>query len=698
VFHETSNPDYGGRALSPFVPARKGKTNRTEHGFLTAPVVADLNGDGRPEIIAASLDRHVYAWHDDGSLVSGFPVEVVDPSKVASIDPVSHQVTFKTGVGADYNQGAIVDTPAVGDITGDGKPEIVVGTNEEYDPGKDGGLNVGGKSSPSLGFVGATGVISPANGRAYAIKGTGGSGAAAFLPGWPFKVARLAAELLPLVGEGITASPIIGPVDCGPNGGGGPKAGVMPDGGPAYILNKDASTCQGSSPAADGKVHPDGLQTSGTQNPQNSDTPVIPAVGQPAFSPINGRMAFIAPATGVLRALDLAANEYQGGRDSITAWDAVTGNFMPGFPSPVNDLQFLTGPSIADIDGQSGQEIVGGSSSLDLNAFAESGQPIAGWPKLTTDWTIANPDIGAFGQRETDAGAHKAVFGATRSGYVLGYKTAAPACSTSQWPRFHHDLANSGDYSRDAAPPGTPYNVHRSGGRITFNAPGDDELCGTARRYEIATSNSPITGANFSHARVVPGAPHPAKGGSGQTLAPEIGLDRYVAFRAVDEQGNLGRPALVDTGSGLPLRARCIARSQHVSSHGIGPVHIGYSVRLAEHRLGRPVSVSRRRLVYCVSGGGQVIVGLNSHGRAQIVASTARSHRARRSHPGTKVRDLRRDWRRLTYYGSGVYVTDRHHRVIFGVRHGSVRYVGAADTRLISSHRGLRGALRSAGL
>ena len=41
--------------------------------------LADLDGDGKLEVIAASMDRNVYAWHADGSGVSGFPVVVVDP-------------------------------------------------------------------------------------------------------------------------------------------------------------------------------------------------------------------------------------------------------------------------------------------------------------------------------------------------------------------------------------------------------------------------------------------------------------------------------------------------------------------------------------------------------------------------------------------------------------------------------------------
>ena len=47
--------------------------------------------------IAASMDRHVYAWHPNGTPVPGFPVLVVDRTKITSIDPQTHQVTFTAG-------------------------------------------------------------------------------------------------------------------------------------------------------------------------------------------------------------------------------------------------------------------------------------------------------------------------------------------------------------------------------------------------------------------------------------------------------------------------------------------------------------------------------------------------------------------------------------------------------------------------
>ncbi|MFL5867888.1 MAG: S8 family serine peptidase, partial [Thermoleophilaceae bacterium] len=52
--------EYSGKPLSPFVDVRQGKRNRTQRGFIGSPVLADLDGDHRLEVVAAAMDRHVY--------------------------------------------------------------------------------------------------------------------------------------------------------------------------------------------------------------------------------------------------------------------------------------------------------------------------------------------------------------------------------------------------------------------------------------------------------------------------------------------------------------------------------------------------------------------------------------------------------------------------------------------------------------
>jgi hypothetical protein len=574
IFDAEADPAFSGKPLQPFVNSRHGKTNRTQHGFIASPVLADLDGDGKLEVIAAGMDRHLYAWHLNGSAVPGFPVLVVDQSKVQSVDAQTDQVTFKSGSGSEM-QGAIIDTPAVADLGGDGKPEIVIGTNEEYSADQDGGWNAAAANSSSFNLLDQAqqaidqfksqcgsscddipSLLGPANSRLYAIHPDGQAHPGGpFLAGWPARIAILNSELLPVVGEGITGYPVVGEATC-PSGGSGPKIGVLPNNGVAYIFNPDGDSCYGK----DGSGNDVPLQTDVSGSP-SVDHPFVPAVGLPAFSDLDGTgLSFLAPAAGLNRALDVVFPEYQpAGQDFIAAWSVSGGGqFRPNFPQQMNDLQFLTGPAVADLDGVPGQEIVEGSASMDLEAYNAAGTELARWPKLTTDWTVANPTIGSFGTLDTNSGAHKVVIGETRSGYINAYSTRAPSCSPSTWPRFHHDNANSGDYARDATSPGKPYAVDKkAANKVSFKAPGDDLLCGTADHYQVVTSQHAVDESNFDQADPLSGAPTPAAPGTTQTYTVPAGAKRYVALRAVDDQGNVGRVAAVDLGGSAPPPGHC---------------------------------------------------------------------------------------------------------------------------------------------
>jgi hypothetical protein len=296
------------------------------------------------------------------------------------------------------------------------------------------------------------------------------------------------------------------------------------------VLNPDASSCIGT---LGGK--PVGMQSDVPGNPLRAEVLTLPAVGHPAFGNVGGGISLLAPTTGLLRALDLTVNEYQGGEDSYGAWDPATGQFRLGWPARTNDLSFLTGPVIGDVGGGPGEDVVGGTAYLDLQAFDDLGQPTSSaWPKLTSDWMVANPVLGSFGTDELDAGAHRVVVTATRAGNVFAYATTAGQCAPASWPRFHHDNANSGDYRRDAVAPGRPMDAALRDGRIALRAPGDDLLCGRAARYELRTADGGWeTVANVA----------PAPAGAAQELALPAGAQGRVEVRAVDEQGNVGRAA-----------------------------------------------------------------------------------------------------------------------------------------------------------
>jgi hypothetical protein len=577
VFHQTANPAYSGGPL-PGDPSwesqRFGTRERVEGGFITSPVLAKLDaaaGKG-VDIIAAGEDRHVYAWHANGSSVSGFPVLVEDPDKVASVTSSSNEITFNSNVPNDQNkdedQGKIVDTPAVAYLDGPGKPpSIIVGTNEEYlaSTGDEGEINASGVNSASVSALGISGVLNFGNSRVYAIKaggdssvpsssGTGGFSCAsshcassAFRAGWPAKIGLIDAGLLPDVGEGINGAPVVAPVTC-PEGGEGLKIAVTPDAGPGYVLNPDGTSCYGSN---EGKYN--ALATEFGAGKGKTDTPSFPAVGEPSFGTLDGSTVDVfAPNAGLLRALDVVAPDYQKGSQDFTAgWNASTGQYAPGYPAVNNDLSFITGQAIGDVTGEAPkQEVVAGTASQDLQAFGVEGNPAsAAWPKLTGGWSVATPVLGSLGTVDTSSTAKKDVVSLTREGTLAVYSTPAAACSPSSWPNFHHDIANSGDYTRDAVPPGVALNLKISKGVLSWTAPGNQLMCGKAVAYQIVTSGKPITAENFESAKHLAGAPEPAAAGTTQTYKlPTTGrpkVKRYVAIRAIGEQENIGLPAVV---------------------------------------------------------------------------------------------------------------------------------------------------------
>ncbi len=137
----------------------------------------------------------------------------------------------------------------------------------------------------------------------------------------------------------------------------------MPAAGIGYVFNGDGTSCYGKAPNGDGQPADVGLQTDAGEGPGQTDHPVFPAVGLPAFGDLGGAQpSFVAPVAGLLRALDLVGPDYQvGSQDFTAAWDTSTGQFRPGFPTPQNDLSFLTGPIVGDLDGNAGEEVMAGT-------------------------------------------------------------------------------------------------------------------------------------------------------------------------------------------------------------------------------------------------------------------------------------------------------------------------------------------------
>ncbi len=144
---------------------KPGWPQRIDDGFYAAPSAADLNGDGRAEIVLPGVSGWLYAWRADGSMLPGWPVRPTLPNAregeisffgaAALADLNGDQladVCVCTSLGTVWairgdgrvlpgwprsmppaaqppNPAGVFSSPAIGDLDGDGRPEVIVANN-----------------------------------------------------------------------------------------------------------------------------------------------------------------------------------------------------------------------------------------------------------------------------------------------------------------------------------------------------------------------------------------------------------------------------------------------------------------------------------------------------------------------------------------------------------------------------------------
>src|SRR5437763_7549968 len=81
---------------------------------------------------------------------------------------------------------------------------------------------------------------------------------------------------------------------------------------------------------------------------------------------------------------------------------------------------------------------------------------------------------------------------ATREGNLFVWHAAGDACQTPEWPKYQHDLFNSGFASTDANPPGVVRNATLSGSTLRLTASGGDGVCGQATDFVIKIDGNAV--------------------------------------------------------------------------------------------------------------------------------------------------------------------------------------------------------------
>ena len=393
-------------------PTRPGSA--IQRGVIAAPVLADLDDDGKLEVIVAALDGRVYVLRRDGGMQPGFPVTISAPSLYT--DPT------------EALPARIVTAPAVGDADGDGQLDIAVGSNQTGD----------------MRMLGAAHVI---HGDGTLHEG------GAWLAGWP--VTMFSIDVLPFVGEGIVSSPAMADLD----GDGVAEVAFAGTGGAPALL-------AGGVPAAG--EHPAplvGLQTGaegpGAMLPFGINLPLLNVFVSGTFTDLDGDGVVDYVTGGAGPSLIASQDGYQNvpHAHSFGAWRTSDGAPLYGFPQRIEDYQFFTEPTSADIDDDGYPEVLEGSGGYYLHAWNACGVEPKGWPKFTDGWIASSPAVG-----DLDGDGEVEVVVATRDGYLFAWHTTGSADGAAPWPEYRHDSHNTGNF--DALLP-------RGGGVTVATAPID---------------------------------------------------------------------------------------------------------------------------------------------------------------------------------------------------------------------------------
>jgi hypothetical protein len=465
-------------------------------GAVAGAALADLEHNGKLDIVMGGWDGRVYAWRPSGRRVPGWPVKTDTPS--SSRHPAGADTYAR-----DYK---VCTTPTIVDIDGDKRPDVVVALQDTA---------FGSSGSPVYGYL-----------MAYSSRGRP-------LPNFPVTV-KAAAQ-----GYGSAQDFITEGVQTPAAYGTGSSARIVANPGLYFSYTIDPHS---------GSTHQETPASLGGGGPVNPPSPIvhfttsasIGHVGEPgsALLAFQSGSAVGDVASGIVATPGLGIRV----RSAMTAWDPATGANQSQFTREIQGLGFLSAPALADVSGDNRPDVIQPSDSGALHAWdGRNGQILKSWPKWTGGWTLFTPAVGDL----NGDGRSEVVVG-LREGTLHAYRTPGRTLANRQAWHWHQNDRDTGHYGDDTRPPAGVRNlrVRRRGKRVTlrFMAPGGDWNAGRAKHYEVlALAHGRVTQGRARRARVVRIARLPRLAGRKERLVVRLPRRfRHFAVRAVDAHRNIG--------------------------------------------------------------------------------------------------------------------------------------------------------------
>lgn len=393
---------------------------------LLSPMLADLTGDGRADIVAANVSGEIFAWQADGSKViaNGDVATITQPNGLTAQIP---RATFAVA-------GPLASPPALADMVGDGRAEVIAllqeGKLQVWQAKDDDGngradlawqVEVGATQSNAVVRVETKNVFCGNEaGTVYSFTGAG-------------ELRWQAALQRPMRGVSLLGTGLLVALDNG-----------------SAILSEDGAVIPINLPLSRGPAPNGAYAIADIDNDGQIEGLVAEQDGRLFFPTNQGAEQVVLDFGDAIGGLAIGDINRDGRKEVVLAAGnqlfavSCNGVLTENFPRKIgahqktaNAAQDLISPIIADVDGDGGQDVLVTGVDGSVYAYRGNGALLEGFPLA-----LPGPGRGSLAAGDLDNDGKLELVGVSGSGFVHVWRLPESS-GQADWLMYHRDAAQT---------------------------------------------------------------------------------------------------------------------------------------------------------------------------------------------------------------------------------------------------------------